>query len=134
MAEPHVSERRVPVAGEGHETEGDQAQAAAAVLVELRGLMMHFPMEHSLLRRLRGQRREVLHAVDGVDLDIRRGESLGLVGESGSGKSTLARCIVGLERPTAGEIRYEGRVLPAKRARSERRRIQMVFQDPYSSL
>ena len=72
--------------------------------------------------------------MDGVDLELAKGETLGLVGESGCGKSTLARCIVGLYEPTAGEVRYDGRVVDAHRARSDRRRIQMVFQDPYSSL
>ena len=72
--------------------------------------------------------------MDGVDLEIARGEALGLVGESGCGKSTLGRCIVGLYAPTAGEIRYEGEQLSARRERAQRRRMQMVFQDPYSSL
>src|SRR6202795_1728212 len=95
---------------------------------------MHFPVRGGFMRRLRGQPRAVLRAVDGVDLELARGEALGLVGESGCGKSTLGRCIVGLYTPTAGEIRYDGATLPAKRDRATRRRIQMVFQDPYSSL
>jgi oligopeptide transport system ATP-binding protein len=106
----------------------------ADALLEVRGLAMHFPLRGGLRRRLRGEAPEVLRAVDGVDLELARGETLGLVGESGCGKSTLGRCIVGLYEPTAGEVRYEGRKVDARRARSDRRRMQMVFQDPYSSL
>jgi oligopeptide/dipeptide ABC transporter ATP-binding protein len=93
-------------------------------LLEVRGLALHYKL----------RRHEVLRAVDGVDLSIARGETLGLVGESGCGKSTLGRCLVGLEEPTAGEVRFEGEPLAAKRTQAQRRRIQMVFQDPYSSL
>jgi oligopeptide/dipeptide ABC transporter ATP-binding protein len=93
-------------------------------LLEVLGLSMHY----------RPHRHEVLRAVDGVDLAIQRGETLGLVGESGCGKSTLGRCIVGLEQPTAGEVRFEGMPLQLGRTQAQRRRIQMVFQDPYSSL
>jgi oligopeptide/dipeptide ABC transporter ATP-binding protein len=103
-------------------------------LLEVRGLSMHFALRRGIVRRLQGQPKAVLRAVDGVDLELARGEALGLVGESGCGKSTLGRCIVGLYTPTAGEIRYEGATLAAKRDRATRRRIQMVFQDPYSSL
>ena len=106
----------------------------AEPLLEVRGLAMHFPLRGGLARRARGLAPELLRAVDGVDLSIARGETLGLVGESGCGKSTLGRCIVGLYTPTAGEIRYGGAVLGAQRERSSRRRIQIVFQDPYSSL
>jgi ABC-type glutathione transport system ATPase component len=95
---------------------------------------MHFPLRRGIAARLRGRPASVLRAVDGVDLELARGEALGIVGESGCGKSTLGRCIVGLYTPTAGEISYEGETLPAKRDRATRRRIQMVFQDPYSSL
>jgi oligopeptide/dipeptide ABC transporter ATP-binding protein len=103
-------------------------------LLELRGLSMHFPLRGGVVRRLRGRPRGVLRAVDGVDLELVEGEALGLVGESGCGKSTLGRCIVGLYAPTAGEIRYRGATLGAERQRASRRRIQMVFQDPYASL
>ena len=103
-------------------------------LLEVRDVHMDFTITDSAVRRARRIPAEVLSAVDGVDLEIMRGEALGLVGESGCGKSTLGRCIVGLHAPTAGEIRYAGEPLHAKRARSERRRVQMVFQDPYSSL
>jgi oligopeptide/dipeptide ABC transporter ATP-binding protein len=106
----------------------------AEPLLEVRGLSMQFPLRGGLAARLRREERPVLRAVDGVDLEIVKGETLGLVGESGCGKSTLGRCIVGLYTPTAGEIRYGGSTLPVKRERSDRRRIQMVFQDPYASL
>jgi oligopeptide/dipeptide ABC transporter ATP-binding protein len=105
-----------------------------APLLEVRGLAMHFPLNASLVRRIRGARVDVLRAVDGVDLTVARGEALGLVGESGCGKSTLGRCIVGLYEPTEGQVLFEGQVMPAKRSAAERRRVQMIFQDPYSSL
>jgi oligopeptide/dipeptide ABC transporter ATP-binding protein len=103
-------------------------------LLEVRDLAMHFPLNGSLVRRLRGAPVDVLRAVDGVDLSVARGEALGLVGESGCGKSTLGRCIVGLYEPTAGEVLVEGHVLPGKRTAADRRRVQMIFQDPFSSL
>src|SRR3954470_16143642 len=106
----------------------------AGPLLELRDLAMHFPVGAALGRRLRREAPLVLRAVDGVDLDVARGETLGLVGESGCGKSTLGRCIVGLYRPTRGEIVFAGEPMDVKRDRAQRRRIQMVFQDPYSSL
>jgi ABC-type oligopeptide transport system ATPase subunit len=76
----------------------------------------------------------VLRAVDGVDLEVAQGETVGLVGESGCGKTTLGRCIVGLYRPTAGQVRYHGQALAPTRDRATRRQLQMVFQDPHSSL
>ena len=76
----------------------------------------------------------LLRAVDGVDLEIQRGEALAVVGESGSGKSTLARALTGIAPVTAGEMIFDGRKLAARRRGRDRRRIQMVFQDPYSSL
>jgi len=103
-------------------------------LLETVGLHVHYELRGGVARRARGLRPEVLRAVDGVDLTIERGETLGLVGESGCGKSTLGRCIVGLYTPTAGEVRYAGEPLTARRTRAQRRRRQIVFQDPYSSL
>jgi len=110
------------------------ASAEAQPLLEVRGLRMHFPVTEGMIaRRHIGD----VKAVDGVDLTIRRGETLGLVGESGCGKTTMGRCILRLEKPTAGEILYDG-VDIAKLDRRElvalRRRIQVIFQDPYSSL
>ena len=103
-------------------------------LLEVRGLRMHFPVtEGIVVHRKIGE----VKAVDGVDFWVRRGETLGLVGESGCGKTTTGRCILRLERPTAGEIFYDG-VDIAKAEGAEllalRRRIQVIFQDPYSSL
>jgi oligopeptide/dipeptide ABC transporter ATP-binding protein len=88
----------------------------------------------SVGRRIRRRPADVVQAVAGVDLGVQPGEVLGLVGESGCGKSTLARCIVGLYEPTAGEVLWQGQPLSARRDRGQRRRMQMVFQDPYSSL
>ena len=102
-------------------------------LLTATGLEVTFGVGSSLAARLRHEAR-VLRAVDGVDLEIRRGEALALVGESGSGKSTLARALTGLVPLAKGEIRFDGRVLPARRKHADQRRIQMVFQDPYSSL
>src|SRR6202795_5202648 len=110
------------------------AASNAEPLLQVRGLRMHFPVtEGIVMRRHIGD----VKAVDGVDVTIGRGETLGLVGESGCGKTTMGRCILRLEKPTAGEILYDG-VDIAKLGRRElvalRRRIQVIFQDPYSSL
>jgi len=81
--------------------------------------------------------KEVVHAVEDINLEIVEGETLGIVGESGCGKSTLGRMIVRLEEPTAGEIIFEGEDLAKlsnKNLRSMRKRLQMIFQDPYASL
>jgi oligopeptide transport system ATP-binding protein len=103
-------------------------------LLEVRGLHMHFPISEGLLMRRRiGE----VKAVDGVDFSLRRGETLGLVGESGCGKTTTGRCILQLERPTAGEILYDGvdiNRISRRDMLALRRRIQVIFQDPYSSL
>jgi peptide/nickel transport system ATP-binding protein len=84
-----------------------------------------------------GRRSGKVHAVSGISLDVRRGETLGLVGESGCGKSTTGRAVVMLARPDRGSIRFEGRELvgmPTRQRRKVRRRLQMIFQDPISSL
>ena len=103
-------------------------------LIELRGLRKHFPVTSGILfQRAVGQ----VKAVDGVDLTIRKGETLGLVGESGCGKSTIGRCLLKLETPTAGTILCDGRdiaTLDRDETLAYRRRVQAVFQDPFSSL
>jgi oligopeptide/dipeptide ABC transporter ATP-binding protein len=103
-------------------------------ILSVEGLARHFTAPVSVTDRLFGKKPTVNRAVDNVDLVLHKGETLGLVGESGCGKSTLARCVVGLYRPTTGVIRYEGEVVGAKPTRAQRRAVQMVFQDPYSSL
>ena len=110
-----------------------QVPSETGALLTARDLHVTFGVGGSIIARLRHEER-LLRAVDGVDLEIRRGEALALVGESGSGKSTLARALTGLIPPDKGEIALQGKVLPARRSRSDQRRIQMVFQDPYSSL
>src|SRR5262249_1256148 len=105
-----------------------------APLLDVHDLAMHFPLRGGVGRRLRPEQPAVLRALDGVDLQVARGETLGVVGESGCGKSTLGRCILGLYAPTRGTVTFDGQVLLPQRPRASRRRIQMVFQDPYSSL
>jgi peptide/nickel transport system ATP-binding protein len=114
-------------------------EEAGAKLLRVEGLARHFDVSPSLLNRLLERRgRVLLKAVDGVDFAIRRGETFALVGESGCGKSTVARVIVGLHAPTRGRVVFAGTdlALPADRAerRRLRRRLQMIFQDPYASL
>ncbi|WP_367117293.1 ABC transporter ATP-binding protein [Mesorhizobium sp.] len=101
-------------------------------LVEISNVVIDYPGRPRLFARAEPKR-----AVDGVDLAIRRGETLALVGASGSGKTTLGRAIVGLVRPSSGTISFLGKAIANKRsanARAQRRDMQIVFQDPYSSL
>ncbi len=104
------------------------------VLVSVQDLKVHFPIQGGLLsNRPKG----VVRAVDGVDMQILRGETLGLVGESGCGKSTTGRAILQLVRPTSGTVHFKGRDLTQLRGREMRqmrRSMQIVFQNPYSSL
>jgi peptide/nickel transport system ATP-binding protein/oligopeptide transport system ATP-binding protein len=108
--------------------------ASGEKLLEVRDLVKHFPIKKGfLVQRQVG----AVQAVDGVDFDVLRGETLGLVGESGCGKSTTARLITRLLEPTSGSITWEGRDiagLSRKELKPLRREMQMIFQDPYSSL
>jgi peptide/nickel transport system ATP-binding protein len=92
----------------------------------------------ALERLLQGKKRATLRAVDGISFTMRRGETFALVGESGCGKSTVARLVVGLYRPTAGRVVFAGQELARLKSRKAaaplRRRLQMIFQDPYASL
>ena len=104
------------------------------VLVDVRGVKVHFPIKRGVIfDKVVGH----VYAVDGVDLQIRRGETYGLVGESGCGKSTLGKAILNLEPPTEGSVILDGTDIASLRGEELRRRrkdIQMVFQDPMSSL
>ena len=106
---------------------------AGTTLIDVKGLKVHFPIKGGLLGRTVAR----VKAVDGVDLFIRRGETLGLVGESGCGKSTTGRAILQLIKPTAGSVKFDGvelTTLPKNELRQMRAKMQMVFQDPFGSL
>ncbi|MEZ0110954.1 peptide/nickel transport system ATP-binding protein [Catenulispora sp. EB89] len=111
----------------------DRVDAEPDVLVRIEGVAKHYRRGGALL----GRRTEPLRAVDGVSLELRAGETLGLVGESGSGKTTLARMLVRLLEPSAGSVVFSGTdisAIPERQLRPLRRDLQMVFQDPLSSL
>ncbi len=102
-------------------------------LIEIRNLKKYFPVGGGLFSRRKGE----VRAVDGVDLAINEGETLGLVGESGCGKSTLGRTLLRLIEPTEGEINFQGKnllKLSPRELRDMRREMQIIFQDPYASL
>ncbi|WP_336367463.1 ABC transporter ATP-binding protein [Marinobacter sp. C2H3] len=112
-------------------------------LVRIRALEKRFDLSGSLLEQLRFEngrlrrKQDAVHAINGVDLDVHKGETLCVVGESGCGKSTVARTVMGLLSPSAGEIHYDGeRIdhLDGKAVQPYRRKMQMIFQNPYASL
>ncbi|OOG70249.1 ABC transporter ATP-binding protein [Sinorhizobium sp. A49] len=115
----------------------ESVQQTATPLLSIRDLFMRFEKRRSLSDTLAGRPRQVVSALNGVNLDVMPAETLGIVGESGCGKSTLARCIAGLNWPTSGDIRFEGESvidLKGARRRGYNKRVQMMFQDPYTSL
>ncbi|MFO7530259.1 MAG: ATP-binding cassette domain-containing protein [Marinobacter sp.] len=112
-------------------------------LVSIRGLEKRFDLSGSLLEQITiegghlRRKQEAVHAINGVDLEVQKGEALCVVGESGCGKSTVARTVMGLISPSAGEIHYDGQRidnLDGKAALPYRRKMQMIFQNPYASL
>ena len=104
------------------------------VLLRVENLVKYFPVQSASVFQ---RQRDVVHAVDGVSLEVRKGQTLGLVGETGCGKSTLARCIVRLHDITSGKVTFDGHditTLSRRSMRPFRREMQMIFQDPYGSL
>ncbi|MFR0357073.1 ABC transporter ATP-binding protein [Streptomyces sediminimaris] len=121
----------IPAQSEGKDV--TESAASGEALLKVTGLQKHFPIRKGLLQRQVG----AVRAVDGIDFEVRKGETLGVVGESGCGKSTMGRLITRLLEPTAGKVEFEGRDithLGVGGMRPMRRDVQMIFQDPYSSL
>jgi oligopeptide/dipeptide ABC transporter ATP-binding protein len=113
------------------------SSTATNPLLTVSSLKRHFPVTRSVGQTVARQPSESVRALDGVDIEVGAAETVAIVGESGSGKTTLARCVLMLDRPTAGKIQFDGkdlRALGQREMRSVRRDLQAVFQDPASSL
>ena len=132
--EAHPGSAPFPVGGETERAgEAEPGRAERDKLLEVRDLRMWFPINRGVLQRHVAD----VKAVDGINFDVYRGETLGLVGESGCGKSTTGRAILQLYRPTGGHVLFDGKdltKLQGSELRPMRRRMQMIFQDPYASL
>ncbi|WNI19759.1 ABC transporter ATP-binding protein [Actinacidiphila sp. ITFR-21] len=118
----------------GPEPAGTGSAPGREPILRIRGLVKHFPLTRGIVFK---KQVGAVKAVDGVTFDLFAGETLGIVGESGCGKSTVARLLMNLEQPTAGEVLYKGEditKLGGRALKAVRRNIQMVFQDPYTSL
>ncbi|MFJ8201165.1 ABC transporter ATP-binding protein [Streptomyces sp. NPDC096152] len=126
----------IPAQSDGAALDGKAPAGKAPsgeALLKVTGLQKHFPIRKGLMQRQVG----AVRAVDGIDFEVRKGETLGVVGESGCGKSTMGRLITRLLEPTAGKVEFEGKDithLGVGGLRPMRRDVQMIFQDPYSSL
>jgi len=129
--EPFEFERHLEAAPAG--ARGDARDA----VLDGEDLRCYYPLRRSVAELLRGAPHRKVHAVDGIDLAVQRASTLAVVGESGCGKTTLGRTLVGLQRLTSGELRFEGQALGGiarERPRDQRRRVQIIFQNPDATL
>ncbi|MFG2967818.1 ABC transporter ATP-binding protein [Streptomyces sp. NPDC048288] len=128
-----TDEAVIPQQAPAPEEASGKASGEREVLLRVEGLQKHFPIKKGILQR----QVAAVKAVDGIDFEVRKGETLGVVGESGCGKSTMGRVITRLQDPTGGKVTFEGQDithLSTAKMRPLRRDIQMIFQDPYGSL
>jgi oligopeptide/dipeptide ABC transporter ATP-binding protein len=130
----NTSSAQPPAAGPSISRDAPTTADGAGPLIQVKGLHKHFPITRGILI---SHRIGAVRAVDGIDLEVGRGETLGIVGETGCGKSTTARLIMRLLEPTSGQVIFDGADIThvkGRRLKAVRREMQMIFQDPYSSL